>query len=106
SRLFCVAASRLNSPRFPVVLIRRKKYDCQARGPLTRRERGQARLPDPETITLRPLMRGSHNLEVGKAGLPPLFVFGIPKLDTAPVFWLNANVSQRSSLSVYQNRAK
>jgi hypothetical protein len=30
SRLFYVAASRLNSPRFPVVLIRRSKCDCQA----------------------------------------------------------------------------
>ena len=30
SGLFYVAASRLNSPRFPVVLIRRDKRDCQA----------------------------------------------------------------------------
>jgi len=30
SGLFYVAASRLNSPRFPVVLIRRRKRDCQA----------------------------------------------------------------------------
>jgi hypothetical protein len=30
SRLFCVAASRLNSPRFPVVLIRRASLRCQA----------------------------------------------------------------------------
>ena len=30
SRLFYVAASRLNSPRFPMVLIRRSDQTCQA----------------------------------------------------------------------------
>src|SRR5207253_2318527 len=35
SCLFCVAASRLNSPRFPLMLIRRGARDCQPTQPWT-----------------------------------------------------------------------
>src|SRR6185295_19723659 len=96
SRLFCVAASRLNSPRLHLCLYAVRntavKHEAQSG-----KERGQAHLPDPE------IMKASHStqcgcLGVGKAGLPPLLVFGVPKLDSESVFWLNAKVSQRSSL--------
>jgi len=36
SRLFYVAASRLNSPRFPFVLIRLPLYECQAGGEMSK----------------------------------------------------------------------